>query len=228
VYLNPSNGQTWKHVEIMRQPRLAQTLKILSRSNDPHKLFYERIAKVILQDIKNQANEWDGKQPILTEQDFNEYQPDVTKMVVTASLTRGNLHHHTVPIPGSGLILSFILRVMEKYNDYSQASKSLEGSIKFFHRLMETYKHAYAKRMMLGDDNFEDVQDTIGDLTSQDFIDYVHSRIDDTKTYPAVDKITNTNHYNVSYYMKDDHGTSHICVVDKWGNAAAVTTTVNL
>ena len=94
--------------------------------------------------------------------------------------------------------------------------------------LTETFKYAYAKRMMLGDDNFEDVQDTIGDLTSQDFIDYVHSRIDDTKTYPAVDKITNANHYNVSYYMKDDHGTSHICVVDKWGNAAAVTTTVNL
>ena len=228
MYLNPSNGQTWKHGEIMRQPQLAQTLKILSRSNDPHKLFYERIAKVILQDIKNQANEWDGKQPILTEQDFNEYQPDVTKMVVTASLTRGNLHHHTVPIPGSGLILSFILRVMEKYNDYNETSKSLNGSIKFFHRLTETFKYAYAKRMMLGDDNFDDVKDAVNNLTSQGFINFVHSRIDDTKTFPAINTTTNSSHYNVSYYMKDDHGTAHVSVIDKWGNAAAVSTTVNL
>ena len=228
MYLNPKNNETWKQGEVMKQPQLAQTLKNLSQSDDPHKLFYEQIAKVILQDIKNQANEWDGKQPVLTEQDFNEYKADVTKMVVTASLTRGNLHHYTVPIPGSGIVLSFILRVMEKYNDYNETSKSLNGSINFFHRLTETFKYAYAKRMMLGDDHFEDVQDTIKNLTSQDFINFVHSRIDDTKTYPAFDKKTNSSHYNVSYYMKDDHGTAHVSVVDKWGNAAAVTTTVNL
>ena len=56
----------------------------------------------------------------------------------------------------------------------------------------------------------------------------MHSRIDDTKTFPAINMTTNSSHYNVSYYMKDDHGTAHVSVMDKWGDAAAVTTTVNL
>lgn len=93
---------------------------------------------------------------------------------------------------------------------------------------METFKYAYAKRMMLGDDKFDDVKDTISNLTSSEFISYVHKRIDDGKTFPAYDPITNTSHYNVSFYIKDDHGTAHVSVMDKWGNAAAVTTTVNL
>ena len=225
--MNPSNNETWKQGEIMKQPQLAETLKILSRSNDPHKQFYKKIAKVILDDIKKQANQWDGLLPILTEQDFYDYKADVSKLVVTANLTRGNLQLHTFPLPGSGTLLSFILRVMEKY-DYNEKDKSLNGSIKFFHRLTETFKYAYAKRMMLGDDRFDDVKDTIKKLTSQDFINYVHSKIDDTKTFSAFNKITNSSHYNVSYYLNDDHGTAHVSVVDKWGNAAAVSTTVNL
>ena len=212
----------------MKQPQLAQTLKNLSQSNDPYKLFYEQIAKVILDDIKKQKNQWDDLLPILTEQDFKDYKANASKMVVTANLTHGNLQHHTFPLPGSGHVLSFILRVMEKYNDYNETSKSLNGSIKFFHRLTETFKYAYAKRMMLGDDNFDDVKDAVNNLTSQGFINFVHSRIDDTKTFPAINKTTNSSHYNVSYYMKDDHGTAHVSVMDKWGNAAAVSTTVNL
>ena len=53
----------------------------------------------------------------------------------------------SVPPPGSGIILSFILNVMENYNI---TSKDANDPL-MHHRLIEAFKYAYAYRSQLGD-----------------------------------------------------------------------------
>ena len=130
---------------------------------------------------------------------------------------------HTLPLPGTGTLLSFIMKVMENFDDlYPNAFKSLNTSVLFYHRLLETYKFAFSRRLLLGDDNFEDVSEVMANLSSQNFIDYIHNKIDDKKTFEEPD------HYGAEVYMSEDHGTSHVSIIDKYGNAAAVSSTVNM
>lgn len=86
---------------------------------------------------------------------------------------------------------------MQKFEDlYPDAGKTLENSVLFYHRLIETFKFAFSRRMLLGDEYAdaaveETVKEAVANLTSQDFIDYVKNRIDDSKTYPS-----NSSHYD--------------------------------
>jgi gamma-glutamyltranspeptidase/glutathione hydrolase/leukotriene-C4 hydrolase len=128
-----------------------------------------------------------------------------------------------MPLPGSGLLLSFILRVIETYDDINpNARKSLNSSILFYHRLVETFKYAYSQRMLLGDDQFDDVKSVVTNFTSQLFINNINKSIEDSQTY------NNYSDYGADVYIKPDEGTAHVSVVEKFGNAAAVSTTVNM
>ena len=155
--------------------------------------------------------------------DLRSYRADTTEEVIKTQFKRGNLTLHTSPLPGTGILLAFIMKVMENFNDlYPNAFKSLNSSVLFYHRLMETYKFAFAQRMQLGDQHFENVTKVIDRLASDWFIDYVHNRINDEKTYE------DPGHYGLKVFMSSDHGTSHVSVIDKYGNAASVTSTVNM
>lgn len=54
----------------------------------------------------------------------------------------------------------------------------------FYQRLVETFKHAYAKRSKLGDAEFVDVSDVVDELSSDDHASEIRKKIDDTKTHP--------------------------------------------
>lgn len=160
---------------------------------------------------------------IITLEDFKSYKAVTKQNAAKSHFKRGNLTLHTMPLPGSGLLLSFIMKVMEDYDDiYPNSTKSLNSSILFYHRLTETFKYAFSRRMLLGDDRFENVKSVVSNLTSQQFINNIHNRINDSQTYNSY------SHYGADVYIKEDHGTAHVSVIDKYGNAAAVSTTVNM
>jgi gamma-glutamyltranspeptidase len=85
-----------------------------------------------------------------------------------------------MPLPGSGLLLSFILRV----------------AIIMRWKWMRWIK-----------------------MSS---INNIHKSIDDSQTY------NNYSDYGADVYIKPDERTARVSVVDKFGNAAAVSTTVNM
>lgn len=68
---------------------------------------------------------------------------------------------------------------------YQSAKTDTEQAILFYHRLMETFKFAYAKRMHLGDERFDNCTDIIDNLTSDKFIDFIAHKINDSSTYPS-------------------------------------------
>lgn len=135
---------------------------------------------------------------------------------------RDNLTLYSLPPPGSGAVLGFIMRVMGYYEDHNpSSSETLHNSTLFHHRLMETYKYAFAKRAKFGDPQFDDVTQALEDLMSETFASSVKSKIDDDRTYEP------THYDREELYIAESHGTSHLSVLDRFGNAVAATSTVN-
>ena len=58
-------------------------------------------------------------------------------------------------------------------------------------------------------------------MTSGDYADYIRSQISSNQTF-------NLTHYKPAFELKMDTGTSHISVIDQYGNAVALTATINL
>lgn len=56
---------------------------------------------------------------------------------------------YSVPLPGSGSVLAFILNMLRDW--IGDGTVAPTGSNLYWHRIVETFKYAYAKRTGLGD-----------------------------------------------------------------------------
>lgn len=61
---------------------------------------------------------------------------------------------YTAPLPGSGIILAFIINILSGFLDISDST-----SISNWQRIVESFKWGYARRTELGDTNFLDIND---------------------------------------------------------------------
>ncbi|CAG2176085.1 unnamed protein product [Oppiella nova] len=226
VYVNNETQKIYKQGETMKQ-----TLKRISESPDPVKLYYEEISKTLVEDIENSAKDWDilnNTQPIITVKDFLDYRPVISDAVHVRfdvhNKLENNLMLHSFPLPGSGNVLSFIMNVMQRYPDlYPNSADILKDSVLFYHRLIETYKYAFTKRSHLEDSETSKVLEVLEQLRSNEFAQNVSAYIDDSQTFKS-----DSGHYDKTpVFMSEDHGTAHASVVDSLGNVVAVTTTVN-
>lgn len=69
----------------------------------------------------------------------------------------GGLNLFTTGLPGSGPVLSFILNVLDDYNFSPASIADFNVTIVTYHRIIETFKYAFALRAHLGDGNFVDM-----------------------------------------------------------------------
>lgn len=63
----------------------------------------------------------------------------------------------TTGLPGSGAILSFMLNVFDDYDFTSASIADFNATILTYHRMIETFKYAFALRTNLGDEAFVDM-----------------------------------------------------------------------
>ncbi|XP_017461852.1 PREDICTED: gamma-glutamyltranspeptidase 1-like [Rhagoletis zephyria] len=97
-----------------------------------------------------------------------------------------------------------------------------ENETVFWHRLVETFKHAYGHRTSLGDIHYEPgVAETYNNLLSSSFAAETRKLISDDRTY------TDFGHYGANFTNENDKGTANIAVLAPNGDAIAVTSTVN-
>lgn len=61
--------------------------------------------------------------------------------------------------PTAGILLGFILNVLQNYNFTSANISDATQKIQTYHRITETFKFAYAKRGLLGDPRFESMDE---------------------------------------------------------------------
>lgn len=88
---------------------------------------------------------------------------------MNVSLQTGDLRMFSIEPPGSGLILGFILNILDEYG-FTPESMAEEEKIVTHQRITEAMKWAYAERTKLGDSNFVDVTEvTEGQLTTSSY-----------------------------------------------------------
>jgi len=69
----------------------------------------------------------------------------------------GGIELLTTGLPGSGALLSFILNVFDDYGFTPASIADFNATILTYHRMIETFKYAFALRTNLGDKTFVDM-----------------------------------------------------------------------
>lgn len=65
----------------------------------------------------------------------------------------------TAPPPGSGVLLGFILNVLDGYGFNRESLDGVNNTVLTYQRIIETFKYAYAKRTELGDTKFINIKE---------------------------------------------------------------------
>lgn len=192
--------------------KLCETLRIIA-DTDGNELYNGTLSKILVQDIQDLGG-------IITQEDLDNYKVEWGD-AVSVQLNNGQ-HVYSMKPPGSGIILGLILNILDGYNFTRNSLSDFDSSILTYHRIIETFKFAYARRTELADPSFVNMTGLVNDLLSKDYANIIRMKIDDNTTY------NNASHYGGVFFNKEDHGTAHISVLAPNGDAVSVTSTINL
>ncbi|OWR14362.1 gamma-glutamyltransferase [Chryseobacterium sp. VAUSW3] len=196
----------WKQGDILIQKDLAQTLKLIQKNGE--KGFYEgKTAELIVAEMKRGNG-------IITLNDLKNYKVAERKPIVFNY--KGN-DIVSMPLPSSGGIL---LAQMLKMSGYENLEKYQQNSTEAVQIMVESERRAFADRAeFMGDPGF--ITDKTSMLISDEYLKNRWKSFNINRATPSseVGKITPQ--------PKESPETTHISVIDKEGNAVAVTTTLN-
>lgn len=174
--------------------------------------FYKgEIARAIVDAVRSDGG-------VLTLEDMAGFAPKERPPLVGECAAMRSL---SMPPPSSGgIVLAQVLCMLEHRRDLLEAAmRDGHNSAAYVHLLCEAMKHAFADRARW--------------LADSDFLDVPLAKLLDPARMNAVadsirpDAVSPHDAYGV-LPPPDDHGTSHLCVVDEAGGAVACTETINL
>jgi gamma-glutamyltranspeptidase/glutathione hydrolase/leukotriene-C4 hydrolase len=204
IFIDPKTDFVWREGDIIRRPKLAESLEIIAQ--DGVDALYKKggkLLKPLIEDIKK----IDG---IITEQDILDYR---VRWGQTHKVEMKDYELHSNPLPGSGPVLSLIMNII---NNYDLKNDSLS-----YHRLIEAFKFAYARRTRLGDEESDFMKQLVGNMTSSSYANDIKAQINDEKTS------NDTEYYGAESLGLSDHGTAHVCLLAPNGDAVSITSTIN-
>jgi gamma-glutamyltranspeptidase/glutathione hydrolase len=195
----------WKAGDTLVQTELAATLRRIREQG--MKGFYEgETARLIVEEMQRGRG-------LITYDDLKAYTASERKAV---QFDYRGYRIVSMPLPSSGgLIIQQCLKMLEPY-DLRSMGFHTPASVQL---ITETERRAYADRAeFLGDTDF--VKVPVRTLVSND---YLAARMKDYQPGKAgSSKMTKAGNIN-----PESEETTHLSVADRWGNAVAVTTTLN-
>lgn len=199
----------WKEGDLFVQKDLAKTLEVIKK-NGKSGFYKGKVADLLI----NQINSLGGK---ISQKDLDLYN------VVEKEPVKGTYKGYEIlsmpPSSSGGIALIEILNILENF----KIDKDEWGSSEYIHKLVEAMKYAYADRAeYLGDDKFYNVPQKI--LTSKEYAKIISEKIKQNfgKAVPS-----NEIDRSILKNFKESNETTHYSVIDKYGNAVSVTTTIN-
>lgn len=200
-----SNGSLLRIGDICYNKQLGKTLRALSAFGI--RPFYNgSIGVKLIKDIRKSGG-------ILTMEDLQQYQVRIREPIVADVM---GFQIIGMPPPSSGgAAMVLILNILAQYGFPMEGPSSL-----LIHRQIEALKHAFAVKMNLGDPDFVNVTNVVNDMLSTEFAKQLKKTIYDNMTFSP-------NHYGGKWNQINDHGTSHMSIVDSERNAVSMTSTVN-
>ena len=202
-----SDGEPWEKGQKFIQKDLAKTLKKIARYGRDG--FYSgTVAQLIVQEMKRGNG-------LITKEDLHNYESKYRPPIL--GTYKGYEIVSMGPPSSGGALLVNMLNMLENY----PIDTISWNSSKYIHLLTEVERRAYADRAEhMGDPDFWDVP--ISMLTSKK---YAKSRIRNIDLNKATPSNSVSASKKTSYESPE---TTHYSVVDRWGNAVSVTTTINL
>ena len=196
----------WKAGDVLIQNDLAQTLERI-RDFGRDGFYKGKTAELFV----NYITELGG---IITYKDLEKYEA-IWRKPIEFTYKNHNIISMTLPASG-GICLAQILKSIAPYD----LSKIKHNSTEYIQLLTEAERRAYADRAhYLGDIDFIDVP--LDSLMSSTYINKRMSDFSWDKATPS----TAVSHGKILGYESDE--TTHYSIVDQFGNAVAVTTTLN-
>ncbi|WP_313503346.1 gamma-glutamyltransferase [Kaistella carnis] len=196
----------WKQGDLLIQKELAETLRLIQKNGA--KGFYEgKTADLIVQEMKRGNG-------IITLNDLKNYKV-VERKPITFNYKGTEIV--SMPLPSSGGIL---LAQMLKMSAFENLEKYQQNSTNAVQIMVEAERRSFADRAeFMGDPAF--IKDQTALLISDD---YLKNR---WKSF-SYDRATPSSEVGkIIPQPKESTETTHISIVDKEGNAVAVTTTLN-
>jgi gamma-glutamyltranspeptidase/glutathione hydrolase len=199
-------NSSWKQGDILLQKELAATLKLIQKNGK--KGFYEGKIAQLITDEMNRGN------GIMTLQDLKNYKVVERKPLLFNY--KGN-EIISMPLPSSGGIL---LAQMLKMSSFEKVEKYQHQSTAAVQIMIEAERRAFADRAeYMGDPAF--INDQTEMLISEE---YLRNR---WKSFTMNRATPSSEVGKIIPQSKESTETTHISIIDKEGNAVAVTTTLN-
>ncbi|WP_430928947.1 gamma-glutamyltransferase [Polaribacter marinivivus] len=196
----------WKAGDLLIQNELAKTLERI-RDFGKDGFYKGKTADFLV----NYITELGG---IITHEDLEKYEA-IWRKPIEFSYKDYQITSMTLPASG-GICLAQILKSIEPFD----ISKIEHNSTKYIQLLTEAEKRSYADRAhYLGDIDFIDVP--IDSLTN---VSYINKRME-TFSWDKATPSSEISHGEILGYESDE--TTHYSIVDQFGNAVSVTTTLN-
>lgn len=196
----------WKAGDILVQKELAETLKLIQKLGA--KGFYEgKTAALIIAEMKKGNG-------IITLDDLKKYK--VAERKALEFDYKGN-KVVSMPLPSSGGLLLAQMLIMAGYENLEKYQQNSTPAVQI---MVEAERRAYADRAeYMGDPDF--ITDKTSYLISDDYLKNRWKSFSFTKATPSAEV------GKIIKQPKESTETTHISVIDKDGNAASVTTTLN-
>jgi len=212
----PPGGAAPKPGWVLRQPELAKTLRTIAREG-PDAFYRGAIAKQIAVEMERQGG-------LLSLDDLDSYR---TKLREPVRGSYRGLEVISFPPPSSGGIA--LIEMLNVLDGFDLAARG-PGSSASIHLAAEAMKLAFADRAYwLGDSDFVDVP--VAKLVDPAYAAGQRARID-PPWYTRAPWTWGRSEVAIEVrgpgLAPDDSGTTHLSVTDRFGNAVALTQTLNL
>ena len=203
IYLN--KGEPFQVGDRLVQKDLARTLKLISDQGEAG--FYKgAVAQALV------ASSQAGK-GIITQADLDQYKTRELKPVECNY--RGHEIVSAPPPSSGGVVICEVLNILEGYPLKEMGFRAAQA----VHVQIEAMRHAYVDRnSYLGDPDF--VTNPLQRLLSKDYAGQVRAAINPAKAGVSKD-------IKPGVAPHEGSNTTHYSIVDQWGNAVAVTYTLN-
>ena len=191
-------GMPYQVNDIFKQPKLAKALYLIQKNRD--KDFYQGS---LGGDVISAVRSHNG---IMTKEDLKKYK---TRWLKPLSVYYRGYKVNSMPLPSSGgLILSRALKLIEKQKLYRKPLYSIEE----LHFLGEIMARAFYPRYLMGD---------------PDFISFKQKSWLSDKKINNMNRSLSIDKVKVLNPVKESGETTHISLIDRKGNAIAMTLTLN-